>query len=304
MTSGPMTAGLLVVFLPHLCIAEIGQPPTPFAVRGSCPAGLELERQLAMLVSDAGKLRRATIVVTDRGVSFEALVARDGDRQKRVFPDDKRDCGERAHVAAVWIAMTLDPPQFGIETPPIVAAPPTVAIAPPPKPSRRVRLDLAASALFEAAPIDGAWTGGAGISVLVGSEHVQLHLGIAALSPGSASDGAYHVSLVRFPVDAGIRASDRLGRVELAGLLGVALVPVWATATDAPVPQGGLGVDVGVRAGFELGLRATERVRPVVSFGVTWVPVPATLELRSLGSIGTTPSVWAGAAFGVAFKIL
>jgi hypothetical protein len=110
--------------------------PTVVPVDG-CPSqaavDAELQRLLPMPPPEAFAV---DLLVGDHGDSFEVTIC----GAQRFFVDQARDCGERARVAAVTIAVTVAPPVVVFAgasappLPPVVTPPPSPVVTPPPTP--------------------------------------------------------------------------------------------------------------------------------------------------------------------------
>jgi len=86
----------------------------------------------------------AVVELVDLGAAFQVVVA----GRVRAYQDEARDCTHRARVAAVFVALTIDP--ASIAMPPPAPPPASVSAAgpppsPSPSPSARARLDVAAA---------------------------------------------------------------------------------------------------------------------------------------------------------------
>jgi hypothetical protein len=142
------------------------------AANGACPTSETIWAAMALLVPQ-GALealpRSAEVEVSDLGDTYRVRLVAGGVERVRVYRDVGRDCEQRARFAAVFIVLTLMPPELLIDTapkpPPPAAAPPepsepphpTARSAPvvaPPEPIeprwRRFRLEV--GALWDHAP--------------------------------------------------------------------------------------------------------------------------------------------------------
>ena len=90
-----------------LVTAVLGPVP-PIETSGSCPSAEEVSATIAPLVASlpAQRLAEGAARVADLGDRFEVAAA----GQKSQYVDAARDCAERARVAAVFIALALNPP--------------------------------------------------------------------------------------------------------------------------------------------------------------------------------------------------
>src|SRR6266498_3423098 len=91
---------------------------------GSCPSAEQVSATIAPLLGSSAARRWAegAVRVDDLGDRFELAAA----GQTRQYLDTARDCSERARVAAVFIALALNPPAAPT-TPRVEAGPPAAA---------------------------------------------------------------------------------------------------------------------------------------------------------------------------------
>ena len=84
--------------------------------------------------------RTAAVDVADAGDTYRVRLTVSNTQRVRVYRDVARDCEQRARFAAVFVVLTLMPPELLIETPKLPAAEPP---SPEPvRPSRRPRSSL------------------------------------------------------------------------------------------------------------------------------------------------------------------
>jgi len=81
---------------------------------GDCPAGADIDAALAQLLStEAGRTSSAAITVRDLGATWSVHVA----GRSATYSDPDRNCSERTKVAAVFVALVLEPPDIGEPSP-------------------------------------------------------------------------------------------------------------------------------------------------------------------------------------------
>jgi hypothetical protein len=297
-------------------------PPMPgagapiIAANGICPSAERTWTAMTLLVpKDAlDQLpRTAEVEVTDLGETYRVRLVSGGVERVRVYRDLARDCEQRARFAAVFVVLTLMPPELLIESPrlpPPAELPPPAATPqpppPPPEPPPR-RLLLEAGALLDAAPALGSaprmiavggelraivgGMGGAGLAAVVGVG-LQPRIGFTV--------GALRGHQRRLPLDAGVRVRRPVGPIELAGELGLAAAVFSAEGESPAIPKQAVRLDLGLRGGLVLRLaRPRARIAPVLSLHGMFFPRTYELATTPQGVLGHTPAVWLGATAGV-----
>ena len=82
--------------------------------------------------------RSASVDVADLGETYRVRLTTGNNQRVRVYRDLARDCEQRARFAAVFVVLTLMPPELLIDSPPKL--PPTEPeITPPRRPNRSRR---------------------------------------------------------------------------------------------------------------------------------------------------------------------
>jgi hypothetical protein len=297
--------------------SESERPPT-LAVEGTCPDGDAIWTDVKTIVpvGDLARVTNAKIDVTDLGETYRVrIVWTDGERL-RVFRDLDRDCDHRARFAAVFIVLTLLPPDVLLDIrhdisppppPPVTpqpAATETPQSSPAPPPRRHLRLDL--SGMAEAAPPfsggPSATAFGAEIRSSWGSRAVAAMLG-GGLEPHiGLRVGGLGVEEFRAPFDIGGSLVKALDRATLTGDLGLAGVLFRVSGTDTIQPQSGTRLDLGARAAIALRIgRPSATWAPVVGLHALWLPKPYELTAVPQGEIGKLSALWIGATAGLSF---
>jgi hypothetical protein len=293
------------------------EPPATIAVNGTCPTSEAIWTAVASIVpaTELYKLAAARIEVSDLGETYRVGVSAKGIDRLRVYRDGARDCEHRARFAAVFIVLTLMPPDVLLEAmpppppppeppPPLpepVAPPPKPPVAPPPPRPKRLRLEI--SGLADLAPRSGApWASvfGGELRAAPGPNRLGLVLAVGA-SYGAIDFDALHATQLRFPFDLGLRlpiggrsAVDLVADVSLAGAV------FHDGATNTPDPQAGTRLDLGVRAGLVLHQgRQSGRLLKTIGVHAEVFPRPYDITLLPEGTIGHTPVFWFGGTLGL-----
>jgi hypothetical protein len=234
--------------------------------------------------------RRPTLRIDDLGPRYRVAIA----GRAREVVDETRDCGRRAQVAAVFVALTLVPPEG-----PAPDAPPP---SPPPAPPQRlaIRLEAATSlgASVLAAP-DRAVIAGGLVRVALGGGRFAALAGLGATFGAQEGDAPGQLRERRFSVDGGARLGWRGPR--LAAGLDVEAVAAWLQVA----PSGGASsgtIDVAGRLGGILAF-GRGRVMPILGFSIDISALPRALALEPDGVVGHTSWLRASGFGGLALRI-
>jgi len=287
------------------------EPPARLQVGaepGSCPSAELVVGELAPLLpatvlavgGDAAGPNRAWI--EDLGGTFRVVLP----EAERTFEDEARDCAERARVAAVFAALTLDPPTFGA---------PATPQTPVPEPSPVRRSQTAETALrwdadFGVMPAVAPWSAAAGpvvaaaaaARVALGSNGIGASLGATVLGPVTLEYGAHEFRLISGLVDASALASYELGWARLTGELGPLLSIQWGRGENLPKNRASTRLNGGVRVGATFRFVPARRVGPYVGAAALLWPWPTRVEVEPVGEIGSLPAVWFGATAGLSVR--
>jgi hypothetical protein len=109
-----------------LCLLLLLFVATPAASRdasfvfgdGTCPDPLTLQSEVVRLTPEPRReelFERVRVDVTDGGDTYRVTLITNEDRQDKSFTDPNRDCAKRARFAAVFIVVTLFPPELDLE---------------------------------------------------------------------------------------------------------------------------------------------------------------------------------------------
>jgi hypothetical protein len=296
------------------------EPHATITVNGSCPSGEAIWSAVASIVpaKDRDRLGGATrIEVSDLGDTYRvAVTGPAGIDRLRVYRDAARDCDHRARFAAVFIVLTLMPPDVLLdalpvpppEPPPPPPPPPPERPRPPPPPPppspRRLRIEIAFST--DLAPrADAPW------AVALGGE-LRAAPGPGRMGPvgalggagGTIDFGSVRATQLRLPFDLGLRM-PLLSRstVDLVADVGLGGGLFRDTGKNTADPQAGTRLDLGARAGLVVHHgRARDRLLEVVGLHAEVFPRPYDVTLTPQGTVGHTPVFWFGATVGLAVQ--
>lgn len=277
-----------------------------------CPgrAQVELAVRQALAASHGGGEARVQVAVEDRGPRYRvSVLGRD-----REFTDAARRCDERARAAAVFVALTVDPPSIDAPASPPAAPPPAAASVvlrraqasqvPQTIDRRRdLHLDVSALGSVSAGPHgDGSSvTGGGELRIALDWRWLGVAVGAGALAPAPVNLARGRAMVQRSPFDLSLRLRGRRGRI--GGLIEAGLLlAVTSIAGDGfAIDQGATRLDVGGRAAAALEVWCTERLAVVAAVEADLTPQR---EL-AVGAevVGQTPLAWVGALLGIAVRI-
>ncbi len=219
-------------------------------------------------------------------------------------PTRHRDCVERARVAAVFVALAVNPPS--IQSPP---PPPVPAAQVPPTPIReRSWLSVGVAARIDDAlgggdRTAGGTTAGGELEVAAGRESFGLSATVGVVTSSENTNDAVRVGPQRFPWTASsATVRRRVGaRLELRGDLGASLTPFTlhgqGLETTLPVTR----FDAGARAAVELRILMRALV-PFVGLHAEYFPRTYEISVAPLGDIGATAPFQIGLSLGLAIE--
>ena len=300
----------------------VSAPPAPLdptSVIGgpsTCPRPDAVWKELVTLVPPErleARLRAVTrgkaplVELVDLGVPYRILAA----GQVREYRDESRDCAYRARIAAVFVALAIDPAQLPAQLPaqppmPPPAPPPVPQTAPPPVDdlqSPRARLDLGATAVGGLGPDDHVGQLGAELRWSAGRHRLGPEAGVTALLPVDHTVGGVRLRQWRLPIDAGVRARIAGPRFERYGELGVSVALLSERALELATPKSQTGIEVGLR--LAVGVHAARgRFSPFAALSGELVPIPPTIFALPAGTVGHTPIFWIGATAGASLSFL
>jgi len=256
------------------------------------------------------------VEVDDLGESYRVtLMSADRKERTRLYRDASRDCDQRARFVAVFIVLTLMPPELLAELPvkapppppPPAPVPTVVAVAAPPArpPTRAFRLEASAAMDFAPAIADAPSIASPGVEfrLSAGRRTLGVTAGVGVQPSSSFSVAGLDAHQLRVPFDVGARARLGAGPVELGVELGAAAAVFHASGVNPATPAGGTRLDVGARAAVALRFaRPTTRIAPVIGVHALYFPKPYEIETVPGGVLGHMPSLWLGATAGASMS--
>jgi len=272
----------------------ISEAPPGFAASVHCPDTDVVWASVTALVG-AARLppvdKRPTLKIDDLGARYRVAIA----GRAREVVDETRDCGRRAQVAAVFVALTLVPP----EGPAPDAPPPPPAPTPPKRLAIRLEAAPSLGASLLAAQDRAALIGGL-VRAALGEGRLAALAGVSASFGAQEGDAPGHIEERRFSVDAGARLGWHGPRLD-AGL-DLEAVAAWLEVAPAGGSTAGT-VDVGGRLGGILAF-GHGRVMPILGFNIDISALPRGLALEPDGVVGHTSWLRASGFVGVALRLL
>jgi hypothetical protein len=305
-------------------------------VGGTCPNAEAIWAAIASIVPTKDLDRFASsakVEVSDLGDTYRVSVHAKGQGQAqpegvdqlRVYRDLAHDCDHRARFAAVFIVLTLMPPDVLLDVlppqppppppppppplappppPPLAPPRPTLVLPPPPVARRRVRLEISLLGDFAPRP---AWP----LAVALGGE-LRIAPGPKRLGPvgavgvagGSIDFGSASATELRVPFDLGLRFPLMSRRaIDLVADLGLAGAVFRDRGKNTPDPQAGTRLDLGARAGVVTHVgRLGDRLLGTAGLHVAAFPRPYDVTLTPQGTVGHTPAFWIGGTVGLAVQ--
>jgi len=269
--------------------------------RGDCPSGPAVRAALLPVLGNVSVPANAAPRVSDLGDRFEASAA----GQTGLYVDAGRDCVERARVAAVFIALAVNPPTFRSPPPPPAT----------PRPVRRRWLQVGAAARMDGAvagnsPARTVLSWGGELSLAGGYGLVGGTVGAGIAESSSAYFGRDAVTIavraLRFPFNAAVRLQGDLpGRFGWGTELGVALALVTFKSDDLQMMGSTLRLDAGLRAAFTVRLPVmAHHFAPFLGGHIEYFPKPYKLDVEPIGTVGASSRLWVGVTAGMLFETL
>jgi hypothetical protein len=231
--------------------------------------------------------------------------------RKREYADDARDCSKRARVSAVFVALTVAPPDIALpDLPPEPAPEPALPRAPPPRPPPP-RPEAATRTWWSEIEV-GAWAGAAprndhSVFVMGGElrlgftgERLGFGAGAAVSTPSTLEFGNVRVRVARYPFDLGARL--RWSGPVVAAWIDVGAVASWlqVRALDVADARTTWRLEPGARAAFTMAAQGAWM--PYLRVFTEIVPAPYEVALEPRGPVGKTSAVWLGLSIGVTGK--
>jgi hypothetical protein len=277
---------------------------------GLCPPSDTIWSAMAGLVPQ-GALdalpRSATVEVSDLGETYRVRLVTNGVERIRVYRDVARDCQQRARFAAVFIVLTLMPPELLLDSPPklppaepVIVAPPPTVTAPPP---RFLQLEL--SALGDTAPAvlssPDMNSAGGELRAALGSGRLAALVGVGLNPRTDFTLGVLRAREQRISFDVGIRGRHQTRWIEMGGEAGLVAALFRAEGLSPVVAKQATRVDGGLRGGITLRFGPRDaRLAPIVGVHGTYFPRPYEIAMVPAGVVGQTPTFRVGASLGIA----
>jgi hypothetical protein len=282
--------------------ARASEPELQSLVGGqsTCPRSDLVLAELATLlpperVSARLRARAGTpaVELVDLGVPFQVVVG----GHVREYRDEARDCAQRARVAAVFVAMTIDPAAVITAPAPSPPAPPPPAVADTPRGPPAARVDVAAAIDAGTIADERVAQGGLDVRLAVGRRPLAFVAGATVLWPADTSIGGVRLHQWRLPIDAGVRVRFIERRFAPYAELGLCAAALSETAADLAAASNRTTIELGVRGAIGVRVGAS-RLAPFAALRADWVPSPPEIYARPQGVAGHTPTLWIGASAG------
>jgi hypothetical protein len=241
--------------------------------------------------------------VADLGDAFEVTAG----GQVQRYADAARDCIERARVAAVFVALAMNPLSLEAPRPPPPAEPPATKSPPPPPERERnwlfagvaARVDGAVGAASDAT--SGVTVGGE-IDAAFGRGSWGIEATAGLVTPTHNTVASVEVSQQRFPCSLSASFRRRAGaHLELGAAVGAALTPFTLHGQGLDMTMPVTRFDAGARVKLEL--RVTGPIlEPFANVHVEYFPRTYEVAVAPLGNIGTTAPLQIGLSVGLALE--
>jgi hypothetical protein len=243
--------------------------------------------------------------LADLGDAFEVTVG----GQVQRYADAARDCAERARVAAVFVALAMNPPSLEPPRPPPPVPPPALQqpLPPPAREPERSWLSVGVAARLDGAmgggsDATGGATAGGELDVAVGKGSFGIEASAGLMTSTQNTLASVQVTQQRFPCSLSAVGRRRAGaHLELGAALGAALTPftLHGQGLDTTLPVTRL--DAGARFAIDLRV-ARPGLAPFATLQVEYFPRTYEIAVAPLGNIGTTAPLQLGLSVGVAFE--
>lgn len=286
---------------------------------GDCP-GAEAVAQIVETLAPRRAIpaprRGAEVSVADQGDSYRVQVVVEGTPHARRYRDAARDCAYRARVAAVFVVLTLMPPELLMDSPaappvapPAVLPPLAVAAAPPAlvqPPAWRPSLTLAGVLDLAPALRDAARIISPGAELRFALQHGRIagELGLGVQPSAMFSLAGVDVRQRRVPVDLSLALRRRLrGAFALGAAAGIAGAIFSVEGVNTAMRETGTRVDLGARAAVEVRVASpSDRWAAFIGGHVLCFPRPYELATTPAGVVGRSPFIWIGARLGASLS--
>jgi hypothetical protein len=242
-----------------------------------------------------------SVEIVDLGEKYRVIAG----GRVREYRNQGRDCTYRARVAAVFVALTVDPAVLAVEPPPPASAP-----SPPPPPSQSPTPSSAATAEHVAdvealVAVDRSAGGGpqathtgAGVRLILGRGPLAIVVGALAFRTVDSSLGGVSLTQGHDPLDLGVRLRAQYFFFEPYAEIGLALALLSEEGRQTSVPMKSRAIELGGFLVAGVRVPAQSRVGLVLAARGEWVPSPADLTVLPAGGLGHAPALWFGATAG------
>lgn len=296
----------------HERAAPDGDGPVTAPIIGggsTCPAPAAVWTELETLVPPqrlADDIRALSAeagppTILDQGAAYRVVVA----GRAREYRDEPRDCAHRARVAAIFMALSLEPAEpTGDEAAPVVPTPPPVPapVVTQPPPDVRARLDVGARFDAGLGPSPPDLTGGLAVRLGLGRGPLLLAAGAAFLLPRDVTIGDLRLRQWRIPVDVALRARRSGGTFPPYGEVGVVVALISERARELATSNAAHAFELGLRAA--VGVHGTSpRLTPFAALHAELIPIPPSIVALPRGAVGHTPYLWLGATAGLSWGV-
>jgi hypothetical protein len=292
-------AALLAALASRSAVAAEPQPESHCPTREEVGHAVRalLSRSRAQVDVDAA-LRELTI--QDLGERYTVEIR----GRKREYADAPRDCAKRARVSAVFVALTVAPPDIALPEPPPIAPPeppPTPHVPPPPAP-RTWWPEVELGAWAGAAPRSdhSLFVMGGELRLALESERWGLTAGARVSTSGTLELENVRVRVARYPFDLGARARWSSSVVAAWLDVGATLSVLQIRALDLQDARTTTRLEPGARAAFTLAAQGAWA--PYLRVFTEVAPAPYDVAIEPRGPIGKTSALWVGVSIGVSGK--
>jgi hypothetical protein len=249
------------------------------------------------------------VQIEDLGATYRIVVTTAKGTKERIYQGPERDCEKRARFVAVFVVLTLMPPEGQLPDATIAETPSPATSKPNLGPDliaqRLFRLEVAAMS-EQGLKLDGTngvrYFGGS-LRALMGRGVLMPALGVSYAALGHFDTGDVQGDLARAAAHAGLRARVRASGWELGAEADAVLVTSRATATNLLHPTSDSGIELGVEAALLVAVPTKIFIEPFLATAVRWIPLPHGLTALPRGEVGVLPHLWIGASAGVALRL-
>lgn len=318
-TAGVAGLAFLALVAPTARVAEAADDPSS----EPCPSrDATLSAVNALLGQSTTRPEElAQIDLTDLGDRFAITVK----GRTREYAEPSHNCAQRARMAAVFVALTLAPPDIGdssqeavAEVSPSTDAPPPAAVASaaPPQPvapleapkqpaasttqsNWRTELDVAGNLSLDLARsrVDG----GLLVRGVLSRTQWGITVGLDLPARGSFDLQGLQVTQTRYTAELAAQRNWVLGGVRVAAELGPSLTLLQLKQSARPDAERVTHWLVGAHTGLYFTL-VSQRFSPFVGVSCQLLPYRIPIVVQPEGTVGHTSTLWVSASLGVALS--